>query len=73
LHLELTGGGSIRVVIEVVQDKTLDMSNWSGLFFIGKGDDLTLPAGKKDKPKNTAARKIELTSAIHPTPCASLL
>ena len=50
-------------MIEVVQDKPLDMSNWSGLFFIDKGDDLSLAAGKKDKPKNTAARIIELTSA----------
>ena len=49
LHFEPTGGGRVREVIEVVQDKTLDMSNWSGLFFIGKGDDLSLPAGKKGK------------------------
>jgi hypothetical protein len=72
-HFEPTGG-SVRVVVEVVQDKTPDMNNWSGLFYIGKGDLSLLPSGKKDQEEQQpAARKIELTSsAMHPAACPSL-
>ena len=51
-HFEPTGG-SVRVVVEVVQDKTPDMNNWSGLFYIGKGDLSLLPSGKRTK-KNSS-------------------